>query len=124
MQDGAAMTREEFDRYCAALPAATHVVQWGNASVWKVGGKIFALCSTWGKGEGERISFKCGDLSFRILREQPDIAPAPYLGRFKWVQLQSAQAMADGDIKAYVAEAHTIVAAKLSKAARHELGLA
>ena len=117
------MTREEFDRYCAALPVTTHVVQWGNASVWKVGGKIFALCSAWGKGEGDRISFKCADLSFRILCEQPEILPAPYLGRFKWVQLQSAAAMADGDIKAYVAKAHAIVAAKLTKAARKDLGL-
>lgn len=91
--------------------------------MWKVGGKIFALYSGWGKGKGEKVSFKCGDLSFRILCEQPDILPAPYLGRFKWVQLQSDAAMTGGDIEAYVAEAHAIVAAKLTKAARKNLGL-
>ena len=37
------MTLAEYNRYCASLPAATHVVQWGGAHVWKVGGKVFAI---------------------------------------------------------------------------------
>ena len=44
------MTRSEFDAYCAGLPATTNVVQWGNASVWKVGGKIFAGLFQLGQG--------------------------------------------------------------------------
>lgn len=39
------MTRDEFDGYCRSLKATTNVIQWGNSSVWKVGGKIFAICS-------------------------------------------------------------------------------
>jgi predicted DNA-binding protein (MmcQ/YjbR family) len=38
------MTRDEFNAFCAALPQTSHVVQWGNADVWKVGGKVFAIC--------------------------------------------------------------------------------
>ena len=33
------MTYEEFNAFCGSLPATTHVVQWGGADVWKVGGK-------------------------------------------------------------------------------------
>ena len=117
------MTRDEFDAFCGGLPATTHVIQWGGASVWKVGGKIFAVCSIWGEGDHEKISFKCSDLSFTLLCEQPDIAPAPYLGRRKWVQLETVDAMADDDIRRYIENAHTIVAAKLTKAKRAELGL-
>ncbi len=117
------MNRAAFDAVCGRLPATTHVVQWGGASVWKVGGKIFAICSVWGKGEGERISFKCGDLSYRVLSQQDGIAPAPYLARAKWVQLQSDEAMTDADIEAYIAEAHRLIASKLTKAKRRELGL-
>ena len=29
--------------FCAALPATSHVVQWGGSHVWKVGGKLFAI---------------------------------------------------------------------------------
>ncbi|NNF79091.1 MAG: MmcQ/YjbR family DNA-binding protein, partial [Rhizobiales bacterium] len=37
------MTYEEYNAFCGALPATTHVVQWGGAHVWKVGGKVFAI---------------------------------------------------------------------------------
>ena len=38
------MNRAEIDAFCATLPATAHVVQWGNSDVWKVGGKLFAVC--------------------------------------------------------------------------------
>jgi predicted DNA-binding protein (MmcQ/YjbR family) len=117
------MKRDTFDAYCATLPAVTNVIQWGNASVWKIGDKIFAICSHWGPGEQQKISFKCSDLSYSILCEQEDIVPAPYLARAKWVQLTSSRAMTDKDIKAYIAEAYAIISAKLTKAARKELGI-
>jgi len=41
---------QEFNDYCSSLAATTNVIQWGNASVWKVGGKIFAICSHLGDG--------------------------------------------------------------------------
>ncbi len=63
------MDRADFDEFCGSLKATTHVVQWGNASVWKVGGKIFAICSYWGQGPHQCISFKCSDLTYTILCE-------------------------------------------------------
>ncbi len=117
------MTREEFDTYCANLPQATNVIQWGNATVWKIGGKIFAICSHWGKGEEQKIAFKCSDLSFSILIEQEYIIPAPYLARAKWVQLAQNGAMPEEDIKTYINEAYTIISNKLTKAKRKEIGI-
>ncbi|MBO0335213.1 MmcQ/YjbR family DNA-binding protein [Sneathiella sp. CAU 1612] len=117
------MTRDDFDSFCVTLPAATNVKQWGNASVWKVGGKIFAICSNWGPDETQKISFKCSDLAFAILTEQEGIIPAPYLARARWVQLISKDAMQDQDIEAYIQEAYTIVKAKLTRAMRAELGI-
>ena len=127
------MNRKEFDAYCASLPAATHVVQWGGTSVWKVGGKIFAVCSGWGRNEPaydgtgkparDHIGFKCSDLSYDILRQQPGIVPSPYLARAKWVQVRSEDALSDTDLKAYIEQAHTIIAKKLTKKQRKLLGL-
>lgn len=117
------MTRQDFDAFCGALKATTHVVQWGGASVWKVGGKIFAIYSNWGAGSHGKISFKCSDLAYSILREQPGMIPAPYLARAKWVQVESADAMSDADIRDYIETAYEIVARKLTKAQRKELGL-
>lgn len=117
------MTRKEFDKFCKALPKTTHVEQWGGASVWKVGGKIFAVCSEWGPGAGPKISFKCSDLSYDILRQQKGIIPAPYLARAKWVQIEAPKAMSDKDVGAYIDTAYRLVAAKLTRAKRAEIGL-
>ncbi len=117
------MTRSEFDTFCGALKGTTHVEQWGNASVWKIGGKIFAICSVWGAGDHTKFSFKCSDLTYDILTEQPGIVPAPYLARAKWVQVEEADAMSDRDLQDYIRTAYDIVAGKLTKARRKELGI-
>jgi predicted DNA-binding protein (MmcQ/YjbR family) len=117
------MTRDEFDAYCGSLKATTNVVQWGNASVWKIGGKIFAICSVWGDGAGEKISFKCSDLGYEVLSEQPGLAPTPYLARAKWIQIVEPGAMNDEDIRANIAAAYQIIAGRLTRAKRAELGI-
>jgi predicted DNA-binding protein (MmcQ/YjbR family) len=125
------MKLDDFNEFCQSLPATTKVVQWGGAHVWKVGGKIFAIASYRGPNSrnktmpqtGCRISFKCSEFSYRILIEQEEIIPAPYLARAKWVQLQSTGAMQDEDVKSYIKQAHAIIAAKLSQKLRVQLGL-
>ena len=117
------MTREGFNQYCARLPATTNVVQWGGASVWKVGGKIFAVCSNWGEDAKDRMAFKCSDLSYAILVEQEGFKPAPYLARAKWIQVTEKADLTDTDLETYLATAHGIVAGKLTKRLQKELGL-
>jgi predicted DNA-binding protein (MmcQ/YjbR family) len=117
------MTRAEFDAHCSALPGTTNVIQWGDASVWKVGSKIFALCSNWGPGSEDAIAFKCSDLAFQMLCERDGVVPAPYLARAKWVQVRNTAELGDDDIRAYVTEAHQLIAAKLTRKQRAELGL-
>ncbi|WP_068087246.1 MmcQ/YjbR family DNA-binding protein [Polycladidibacter stylochi] len=124
------MDLQEFDAFCSKLPATTHVVQWGGASVWKVGGKIFAICpqneavaSENGAKGFAPISFKCSDLAFQILIEQEDVIPAPYLARAKWVKVTSPSALDDTALKDYLRQAHEIIGKKLTKKTQHELGL-
>ena len=59
-------------------------------------------------------------MSFRLLCEQKDIAPAPYLGRYKWAQLESEEAMTDEDVRLYIDQAYRLVVKKLTKAKRAE----
>ncbi|MEJ8475226.1 MmcQ/YjbR family DNA-binding protein [Roseibium algae] len=118
------MTRDDFNAHCAALTATTNVIQWGNASVWKVGGKIFAICSVWGEGNHAKFSFKCSDMSYSLLTQQDGIVPAPYLARAKWVQVENTKAMHEDDLKAYINAAHRLVARKLTRKLQTQLGLA
>lgn len=114
-------SRASYDSFCASLPATTHVIQWEGASVWKVGGKIFAIWSDW-KGT-PAVSFKCSDMAYQMLSEQPGLAPAPYLARAKWIQLHELDALSEADLFAYIRAAHSLVAAKLTRKLRLELGL-
>lgn len=115
------MTRAEFDSFCGSLATTTHVVQWGGASVWKIGGKIFTLSID--GDDYTRISFKCSDLAFMVLTQMPGIIPAPYLARAKWVQVVSAQGMSDQSIMEHIGVAYEIVASILTKAQRSTLGI-
>tara|TARA_R110002096_G_scaffold435770_1_gene662595 strand:- start:63997 stop:64353 length:357 start_codon:yes stop_codon:yes gene_type:complete len=117
------MTREEFDVFSKSLKSTTHVVQWGDASVWKVGGKVFAIHSGLGEDNAHTLSFKCSELNFQILCELDGIIPAPYLARGNWVQIVSKEAMCNEDVKDYIRSSYTIISQKLTKKIQDELGL-
>ena len=124
------MTRSEFNTFCATLPHTSHVVQWGGAHVWKVGGKVFAI-GGWNGGPAEEaaelfVTFKVSELAYDILKEQPGCRPAPYLASrgMKWIQRMSGESLDDAALEDYLKESHRIVASGLSKKKRLELGLA
>ena len=108
--------RGAFEAFVLLLPATEVVRQWGDASVGKVGGKIFCILS--GPDEAPRISFKCSDMAFELLPELEGIVPAPYLARAKWVALGPDAALSADDLNAYLKQAHRIIAAKLPRRLR------
>ena len=117
------MTRKEFNAFCAGLPATTHVVQWGGADVWKVGGKVFAV-GGWNDGE-LGITFKAGEIAFEVLQERPGVRPAPYLASrgMKWLQHHAAPGLSDEELRDHVGASWEMVARALPKKKRAALGL-
>ena len=117
------MTRDEFNTFCATLPATTLVVQWGNSDVWKVGGKVFAICG-WNDGE-DAFTFKAGEIAYEVLKGEPGIRPAPYLASrgMKWLQVYEPQGMNDASLKEHLEMSYDMAVARLTKKARTELGL-
>ena len=102
---------------------ATPVVgEWGEATVWKIGGKVFAI----GREEdGDMVcSFKVSEMSFDILKEQPGCRGAPHLASrgMKWIQRYSPETLSDDDLKAYLEGSYQLVAAGLTKKLQRELG--
>jgi predicted DNA-binding protein (MmcQ/YjbR family) len=84
------MMLDDYNGFCASLPSATHVVQWGGSDVWKIGSKVFAIAG-WGRGDSLHVTFKCSDTSYDVLKDQPGLRPAPYLASrgMKWIQRQT-----------------------------------
>lgn len=118
-----ALTYREFNAFCGSLPATTHVVQWGGAHVWKVGGKVFAI-GGWERGQHPAITFKVSDIGWEMLREAAGCRPAPYLASrgMKWIQSYD-RGLSKAELKRYLTTSHALVAAGLTKKKRAELGL-
>jgi predicted DNA-binding protein (MmcQ/YjbR family) len=117
------MTYKQFNAFCRSLKATTHVVQWGGAHVWKVGGKVFAI-GGWEDDEA-RFTFKVSDIAFEILGERPGLRPAPYLASrgLKWIQHYAKPGLSDAALRDYIRQSHALVAAGLTKKLRTKLGL-
>ena len=100
------------------------MVQWGEADVWKVGIKVFAL----GRFVNEsafHVTFKCSPMSYDLLKDQQGLQPAPYLASrgMKWIQRTTNDFMDDETLLAYLKESHRLASLNLTKAEQKRLGL-
>ncbi|HEY5106738.1 MAG TPA: MmcQ/YjbR family DNA-binding protein [Caulobacteraceae bacterium] len=112
------MSPQAFDAACRALPGATMNIQWGDDHVYKVGGRMFAVT-----GPTAGCSFKASDIAFEALTESGRAKPAAYLARAKWVQFVDVSSLDEAETRDWLKTAHALVAAKLTRAQRAELGL-
>ena len=110
------MTREEVEAMALSLPATSKVVQWGGSDVFKVGGKVFAI------GGDEGVSFKVTEIAFEVLTSDGLGRQAPYCAKGQWVNV-ALERLEREDASGWLATAHSLIAAKLTKKARAELGL-
>jgi predicted DNA-binding protein (MmcQ/YjbR family) len=99
--------------FCLSLSHTTEKLQWEDALVFKVGDKMYAVVSlepdeTW-------ISFKCSAEEFAALVERPGVVPAPYLARAQWVALETEDALSRDELRRLLADAHSLIFAKLPK---------
>ncbi|MEM6441386.1 MAG: MmcQ/YjbR family DNA-binding protein [Pseudomonadota bacterium] len=119
------MTRDEFNAFCAALPGTSHVVQWGGSDVWKVSGKVFAVCG-WADRTAETprpaFTFKVTEMAFEILPQLPGLRPAPYMASrgLKWIQ-DHAGGLSDEELKRHLHASYDLVVEGLPKRAKAAL---
>ncbi|MBY6196360.1 MmcQ/YjbR family DNA-binding protein [Vibrio hangzhouensis] len=118
------MDYDTFNQFCASFPATSHVIQWGNSHVWKVGGKVFAI-GGWSKDSGPAYTFKTSPLNFDFLSDCEGYRPAPYFATrgMKWIQQVETSGPLDDDLKYYLSQSYRIVALGLSRTKRAELGI-
>ena len=113
------MDREGVGKVCLALPAATLDHPFGDDhDAYRVGGKMFCMVGAMGC-----ISFKVSDIAYEVLTESGHARPAPYMARNKWVNLPRIDDWPDDELAEHLITAHALIAAKLTKKRRLELGL-
>lgn len=113
------MDRRGVGKVCLALPGVTVDDPWGGGhDAYKIGGKMFALVGAMGG-----LSFKVSDIAYEMLTESGRARPAPYLARARWVHLDDPADWPDDDLADYLKAAHGLIAARLTKKTRRELGM-
>jgi len=108
-----AMSIEWLRDFCLSLPYTTEQLQWEDALVFNVGGKMYAVAML---EPGEHwLSLKCGKTEFGELVELPGIVPAPYLARAHWIAFQSENAVSQTELQLLLTRAYSMVLSKLPK---------
>jgi len=112
------MHHEQLRDLCLSLKGTTEDIKWGNDLCFLVGEKMF--CVTW-LGGPFQASFKVTDEEFEELIARPDIIPAAYLARYKWIQVKSATALSTTEWDRLIKQSYELVKAGLSKKKQREL---
>jgi predicted DNA-binding protein (MmcQ/YjbR family) len=100
--------------YCLSLPDATEGIQWEDALLFRVGGKIFAMVNL-DPAVTDRISFKCDPETFAELLEREGARPAAYVGRFHWIGLRDFNVLPAAELRDLIRASYELVRAKLPK---------
>ena len=100
--------------YCLSFPETTEKLQWGDALCFKVRGKMFTVAAL-DVDSTPRLCFKCTPDSFAELVEREGMAPAPYVGRYQWVGLESLDTLGVRELKELIATSYDLVTVKLPK---------
>ena len=107
-------------KLCLSLPDSTEKLQWGETLCFKVRGKIFAMVDL-SQGNLTPITLKCAPEQFHELLEIEGISQAPYVGRYKWILLETSNVLPSSELDALIRLSYDLVAAKASKKkARHK----
>jgi predicted DNA-binding protein (MmcQ/YjbR family) len=106
------MNVDQLRDFCLAFPETTENIQWGDDLCFKFRGKIFATVAL---TVPQKVCFKCTPATFGELTEREGIHPAPYVGRYKWVILDSFFTLSDNDLREFVEQSYDMIAARAPK---------
>ncbi|WP_299760639.1 MmcQ/YjbR family DNA-binding protein [uncultured Pontibacter sp.] len=114
---------EKFRDYCLAKPGTTEETPFDEDTlVFKVYGKMFALCSISEFGSG--INLKCDPEQAVELREKyAQVKPGYHMSKVHWNTVLPEAGLPDDLLKKWIDDSYLLVAAKLTKAQRKELDL-
>ena len=114
-----ALTKKEYNAFCARMAGAAFVEQWGGAHVWTVGGKVFAI-AWFEAGQQPQITFKVSDIGWEVLREAEGCRPAPYMASrgLKWIQSHAKPGLSKAELQKYLEASYQMVRDALPKRVR------
>jgi predicted DNA-binding protein (MmcQ/YjbR family) len=106
------MDLEAIRAFCLQLPHSTEGIKWEDDLCFMLAEKMYCVTALNGPFS---CSFKCTDEDFTKLIELPDIVPAPYMARNKWVNVQSSTAFNQEEWEYYLRNSYQLIRSRLSK---------
>ena len=103
------------------LPGTTIDIKWDHHICLNVGDKMYLITSP--DQNPINASVKISDEKFDAFLEKEGVRIAPYLGRYKWIEIDDISRFSVCEWEEIVKEAHELIAAKLSLKKRKELGI-
>jgi predicted DNA-binding protein (MmcQ/YjbR family) len=113
------VTKDELHAAAMALPGVALDIKWGEDHCYCVGGKMFAATD----GGYTNLGFKASEIAFEALTSTSRARPSKYLARAHWVNIDDLAAQDADEVADWLKTAHGLVAAKLTRKLRAELGL-
>lgn len=103
--------------YLLSKPGAVEDYPFGpDTAVFRVGGKIFALCPA--KEHPERVNLKCDPLRARILRqEHAEITPGYHMNKEHWNTIDLTGMLSDALVLELIDHSYELVARSAKGAA-------
>lgn len=108
------MDIEFYREYCLSLPDTTEDLPFDEDTlVFKVGGKMFALCSL---KSFESVNLKCIPEKAIELREQyPDVLPGYHMNKKHWNTVRVNSSVSDKKVLEWTEESYQLVKSGLPK---------
>lgn len=103
------------------MPHAIGDIKWGVDRVYSIGTKMFCVAFV-DTEQNATVAFKIDD-DFLSFTDRNGFIPAPYMARAKWVQITDLKKISDAELKALIKRSYDLVALKLTKKLRGELGM-
>jgi predicted DNA-binding protein (MmcQ/YjbR family) len=101
---------------CRSFPDVTEEMPWADDLCFKVRGKIFAGMVL-SDGRFPRITLKSSPEAFHDLLEIEGVAPAAYVGRYKWVTLANCNVLPGAELEQLIRKSYELVSANAPKQA-------
>lgn len=115
------MTVEELIIIGSQFPGTTSNIKWDHHICLNVGDKMYLITSP--DGFPVNASVKISDDIFEEMISKPGVRIAPYLGRYKWVEIDDISRFSQAEWEEILFNSHRLIASKLSTKKKKELGI-
>jgi predicted DNA-binding protein (MmcQ/YjbR family) len=114
------MSLEDLRAICKSLKGVTEDIKWEDHLCFNIGGKMFLITST--GPAPQSASFKVDDENFQTLTDKQGFIPAPYLARYKWVQVDDISSLNKKQWREYAEKSYRLIGSKLPAKVKKEIG--